>query len=50
MYLHVAAVFDENGHALKAVSDMLSFFEGMFLHFFENANFYFTDILFHFEN
>ena len=46
-YLHVAAVTqpslkanlksEENGHALKAASDMLSFFVDMFLRFFKNA-------------
>ena len=41
---------NENGHALKVASDMISWFVDMFLHFFENANFCFTNILFHFEN
>ena len=35
---------DENGHVLEAASDKT------FLHFFENANFCFNNILFHFEN
>ena len=48
--LHVTAVTrpslkaklksDENGHALKAASDMLSFFVDMFLHFFENTDYF----------
>ena len=59
-YLHVAAVIlssllaklklDKNGHVLKAVSDTLTCFADMFLHFFENADFCFPNILFHFEN
>ena len=35
---------DENGHVLEAASDKT------FLHFFENTNFCFNNILFHFEN
>ena len=48
-YFHVAAVTrqslpvklksDENSHALKVVSRTLYCFVGMFLHFFENANY-----------
>ena len=41
---------DESGHALKAASDTISYFLNLFLHFFENSNFCFTNILFHFEN
>ena len=31
---------DENSHALKAASDTISCFVDMFLHFFENANYF----------
>ena len=31
---------DENGHALKAASDTTSCFVDMFLHFFENAEYF----------
>ena len=47
---------DENGHALKVASDTISCFVDMFLHFFENANYFhhnnyfLTNILFHFKN
>ena len=59
-YLHVATVtrpslqaklkLDENGHALKVASDKISYFVDMFLHFFKNDNFCFTNIQFHFKN
>ena len=31
---------DKNDHALKASSDTISCFVDMFLHFFENANYF----------
>ena len=49
-FLQAKLKSDENGHALKVASDMISWFVDMFLHFFENTNFCFTNILFHFEN
>ena len=64
--MHVAVVIqpclqaklksDENGHALKMASDMISCFVDMFLHIFENAsyfhhtNYFLTNIQFNFEN
>ena len=49
-YWHVAVVTppclpaklksDEDGHALNVASDTLSCFIGMFLHFFENTNYF----------
>ena len=35
---------DENGHALKAASDTLSYFADTFLHFFESADYLLTEI------
>ena len=37
---------DENGHALKATSDTISCFVGMFLHIFKNVNYF----LFHYHS
>ena len=42
--LQAKSISDENGHALKVASDMISCFVDMFLHFSENANFCFTSL------
>ena len=60
-YLHVAAITqpslqaklksNENGHALKVVSDTISCFVDVLLHFSSlPITFYFTNIMFQFEN
>ena len=42
---------DENDNALKVVSETLSCFVDMFLHFFENLNYFlFHNVLFQFES
>ena len=51
MLLQAKLKSNENGHALKVVSDTISCFVDMFLHFSSlPITFYFTNIMFQFEN
>ena len=45
-FLQAKLKSDENGHALKVASDTISCFVEMFLHFFENANYFLAPITF----